>query len=197
VFFEIIRRQDSIMTITNTSSKGRSIIANVDLPRLVHFVTAESVWCNLWARLWYEVYPTNTGPTGAWTQAFGDVQNAAFCLDPNVSTQNTGMPDYPFQATWGGGTYGPGWWTPTGTVFPILQGGGYGLSAKMESMGHLSWIGGNVPVGHSIAMTYSVVAQSPFNPDASILVGPGVPDTPYVASYTNILSTGVLNAVMI
>jgi hypothetical protein len=45
-------------------------------------------------------------------------------------------------------------------------------------------------------LTYNVVAFPPFDPDAAIKPG-GVPDAPYVASYTSIINSGVLNAVMI
>ena len=194
--FEIIRQQDSIMTVTNTSSKSRSISATVDFPQIVHYVTWQSPWCVLIGQLFYEVYQTSLGPTGVWTTAFGQVQNGAFTYDPNTATTNTGAVDYPFSPNYGGGTYGSGWQVPTGTVFPSFQAGGYGLYAKYEQMGSLNWIGASVPVGHSIRMTYNVLAFPPFDPDAAIKPG-GVPDVPYVASYTSVINSGVLNAVMV
>lgn len=197
-FFEIIRREDSIMTITNPSSKSRSISANVDFPQIAHYVTLQSPWCALIGMLWYEVYQTSVGPQPGglgWVQAFGQVQNVAFAYDPNgVNNVLATAVDYPFVPTYGGGNYGSGWITQSNTGASYLSGGGFGLVAKLEQMGSLNWIGASVPVGHSIRLSYNVNAVAPFNPEWIVS---GIADAPYIASYTSILNSGVLNAVMI
>ena len=193
-FFEIIRREDSIMTVTNTSCKSRSISACVDFPMISHYVTLQSPWCALIGLLWYEIYPTATGPTGAWVQAFGIVQNVAFAMAAVTPSNNPAAANYPWDPTYGGDTYGSGWITNSATGVPDKFGGGNGLVAKMEQMGSLNWVGGVLPVGHSINMSYNVTAVSPFGP---LLTPFGVADAPYVASYTSILTSGVLNSVMI
>jgi hypothetical protein len=192
-FFEIIRKQDSIMTVTNTSCKSRSISACVDFPQISHYVTMQSPWCALIGLLWYEIYPTSTGPTGAWVQAFGISQNVAFAHAAVTPFNNPLAVNYPWEPTYGGDTYGSGWITSSNQN-PLYDGGGNGLVAKLEQMASLNWIGGVLPVGHSINMSYNVSAISPFNP---LFTPFGVADAPWLASYTSIITSGVLNSVLI
>ena len=182
--FTLISPSTGLCYMTNSSPIARRVQIEVRYPKLQHYVTIQSPWCEIYGRALYDIYPT-AGPVGALTPLYGcGVQIVPFAYDPYDATNDVGQPNYPFSNPYGGGVsgLGSGWITPSAYAGVGIDGGGNGLVANIQNMGTVSSYVVLQPY-ETVRATFEVVAvtggMTPYQP-----LGP---DLPWLASYTSIL----------
>ena len=182
--FTLINPSTGICLMSNTSPIARRVQIAIRYPKLQHYVTLQSPWCEIYGRGLYDIYPT-AGPVGALDPLYGTyVQVVPFAYDPYTFANNVNAANYPYSFSFGGGpsNLGSGWHTASGTPGFLIDGGGNGLVANIENMGT---VGSYVILqpGETVRATFELVAvtggMTPYQPFG--------PDAPWLASYTSIL----------
>lgn len=178
--------------MSNTSPIARRVQIDVQFPRVQDYVTLQSAWCSLNGQVYYEVYPTATGPVGALVPMYGgSVEHVAFAYDPDDSTNDTTTPNYPYSFPYGSAGpsgLGSGWITSSISGAPYYAGGSAGLVASITELGSVSGFV-TIQPGETVRASFNLLAGT----GAATPVQPFGPDLPWYASYTS-LSLGNFGA---
>ena len=181
--------------MSNISPIARRVQVDVQFPRVQDYVTLQSGWCSLLGQVYYEVYPTATGPVGALVPMYGgSVEHVPFAVDPDTTINSVNQPNYPYSANYGGGAsaLGSGWITASGTGASYLAGGSAGLVASISELGSVSGFV-TIQPGETVRASFNLIAGTGAATPWILGSPPTLPDAPWFASYTS-LSLGNFGA---